>query len=225
MRLLLASFLFVRFGQAQEADGYSVIDYDASTGLIIGYSETDLDDAAQAYYQARVSATLVDQNGQTLSAGLATDTQGANGGEIGTTVAATAQPNMTYTIHGHHSGIADYSIEADNGGLNWFDAYEYTMFGNPDSETYLGEVSGLIGPGYYAPTKVINIVSTDDSASLTTSTSCGDDRDYLLDEYTNYHIPGINLTCASFTTGHSTPYFSASSLLKSCPSHPNQEYS
>ena len=243
--LLLGAFVCVHVASAQEAQGYSAIDWDASSSTVIGYSETDLDDNVQAYYQAEVWAYILDQNGNQLATATRVDKDNNNNGVISVVIQVPGQYNMTYTIHGHHRGMPFYSsggscyesnpalpivnstpanpnCESDGGpDDDYDDFYNFESFGGLDTRTYWGDFFGP-GPENDTPDPTIEIMSTQDSASVTTN--CGDDRDKLMQEYATYNIAGLGLTCAAFTTGHSTPYFAATDLLKCCPSHPNQEF-
>ncbi len=102
--LLLGILVCVRVIPAQEAMGYSAIDWDYSSNSLIGYSETDLDPDVAAYYEARVDATIQDQNGTVIASDSNIDTNSANGGETAVTLDAPGQHGITYTINGSHSG-------------------------------------------------------------------------------------------------------------------------
>ena len=102
--LFLALFLVVSSSlQAQSVTGYSSLDWDSVSSTLTGYSETDLDADASAYYSAYVRASLQDQNGNFIASGAQEDNEGS--GEISINLSAPGNLNSTYTLTGFHEGL------------------------------------------------------------------------------------------------------------------------
>lgn len=78
-----------------------------------------------SYYEARVYATIEDQNGTVIASADAIDINGSNYGEIDVTLDAPGQYGMIYTIHGWHSGRMYYSYQDDS--CTTRDCVDYSM--------------------------------------------------------------------------------------------------
>jgi len=150
---------------AQTVYGYSDIYYDASSNTVVSTSETDLDYSIQAYYTAKVSGTLRDQNYTPLASGTRMDT--TQDGFVDVVLQVTAQPGTQYTVVSIHTAIAGtYSVET-GGWYNYYDYYNLEWFASEGID-YPDEFD-FIGPGPVTTTRAPNISPGETTAWLSTS--------------------------------------------------------
>ncbi len=221
-------FTLALFGTAQQiygqtAYGYSSLEWDEPSSTIFGYSETDLDANSAFYYEAYVQVRIYDHNNRQIATGGAADTD--NLGEIDITVSAPG-PHDTYTLVGTHKGLVNYSYEdgCDNAssvkpnlgpgvpaiinpcGYRYYDDfYNFSTFDEQAQSLYDYFWFGP-GPAHNTRASLIQLGSTFDVLTVTTSNGCGDDRDQLIQQYKTYHV-AFYPTCSAFTRGLNTSYF------------------
>ncbi len=109
--------------------GYSSVDYDISTKTIIAYTETDLDNSLEVYYQAVVTGVFKNvTSNTTLATNTVVDT--VDNGYVSLEFDLTAPtPGSTYQMTGDHKGtmIVDQNRCDVTCGMQWVD-YDYFNF-------------------------------------------------------------------------------------------------
>src|SRR5271170_7358062 len=105
-------FCLCRVSSAQNAYGTATIDIDQDSGTVTATCETDLDGALDGNYNAWVTCSVTDQNGNQVANGSDAD-DGTNGyAEVVLTFAGT--PGSTYTVTGINHAIAVLEVEQFN---------------------------------------------------------------------------------------------------------------
>jgi hypothetical protein len=110
--LAIAIFCFASAQRASATDvqtyGNTSVDFDPDSGIVSG-TTTTTDLYTMSYYQARVVASLTDQDGNLLASGSFTDTQDA--GEASVTLQASGTVRNTYTLTGTHGLLIGFSTD------------------------------------------------------------------------------------------------------------------
>src|SRR5438309_146571 len=94
-------FGVAKYANSQDLTGFTSIDFDYGSDLVIGYSETDLDYTAQGDYEAFVSCFLRDDN-QGIDIASAYDQDDGATGYASVLVEAYGNPGTSYTAFGNH---------------------------------------------------------------------------------------------------------------------------
>jgi hypothetical protein len=141
--IAVGCLLFAQRANAQSyIYGSTSISYNASTNQVTGYTTTEIDYAAQDWYQGRVNGSLRDPvNGTVFSSVSATDTD--RDGTVSVTTQTTASSGVQYRMIGTHSGrlsIQDYAM-----GTNYY--IDYWAF----QPIYNGEDYRYVYMPYFGP--------------------------------------------------------------------------
>jgi len=215
------AMLFAQRAAAQQALGYTTLDWDGDSSLLFAHSETDLDDNAASFYEARVVATLRAQNSfGTVAGASATDTSGA--GSVSVDFVTTGDFGTTYTLTGVHSGRVTYYYDGGGcgaaaapiasgatplliSGCSYYydDYYWFGYFGGNDVYPGFWNWFGP-GPARYSRLQTVRLGTTVDKATVQTG-GCSGNRGRLLAEYTPF--PSFGMSCNTINSGAYSIFF------------------
>jgi hypothetical protein len=162
--LYLASvLLFAASASGQNMSGSSTIDIDPGTSTVTATCSTEVDATTEGAYNAKVSCTVYDGDGNLLY------TQDGNDDGTGyaeTTITFTGTPGTTYNVRGHHIAFAylDYGEYYDQPVvLGWADdPFNFSSF-TEDPEDYPDNFF-LEGPGPEIQTRQRRLEAADSHA-------------------------------------------------------------
>lgn len=165
LALVLAVFFSPHVCAAQQITGSTTVDIDPDTNNVQIACETNLDDAAAAYYVATVTCT-VSVNGTFLETKTGTSARGNTGNAIALFSIA-GSPGSTYSAIGTHGGTIVYIDPNEIAPQQnfYYDFYNFTALGNygdasnqeiyPDSFVWTG-----LGPPEDQTTKTVSTGKT-----------------------------------------------------------------
>jgi len=113
---------------AQNIIGSTTLDIDPNSGNVTATCETDLDATLQGTYQALVSCSVMDTDGNVVASGTAGDPDGEQG-YAQAVLTFLGIPGTTYTARGHHGAIAIF-ID-DNPDDYTKNVYDYNYYYDP----------------------------------------------------------------------------------------------
>ncbi len=93
------------FGQGVTTS--SDVQIDASSGMVTGTCETDLNDDSDSYYLAKVNCVLTDGSGNSLASG----NQVSSTGAAIVVLQVQGMPGTTYIVNGFHSSLIQYKYD------------------------------------------------------------------------------------------------------------------
>ena len=126
--ILVMGCCFLVFSQkvkGQYIHGRTSVNYDQSTNTVTATSSTQIDYAAQDYYQGYVNIRLTDNSGNTLAVVTRTDTDRDGFVEYSTQFAGGAE-GTEYTLKGTHRGRMSIQDPAFN--LHYVDYYYFSWY-------------------------------------------------------------------------------------------------
>ncbi|MGH9541746.1 MAG: hypothetical protein ACRD2H_07670 [Terriglobales bacterium] len=179
--------------------GYTSIDYDSQSNQLTVYSETDANGGECGYYDPQVSVSLTDPNGGSAGSSLAS---GPPCGTAETSFGVTPQLSGTYNAAGDHfltldeyssycGGTGDSGCWVDYDGWEWWSDFALEEFAGYSFD------DPFAGP-QYTPDNPVILGESYDYVSDTITVPCGDDRDSIIAEYGQLHVP-YQPTCTDFT--------------------------
>lgn len=173
-------------GDAGGAYGYTSIDYDADSGQVTAYSETDIDPDLEIYYAPTLGFAVYDQDNNFITGSWQNGcTKYFDGGTFSWSCQFAATPSNTYTAYGDHGAelLQQYSCTDDcyDSYIDYVNFFELEDLGFFD----LGAID-FFGPGPTVQgTQNASVGTTYDSAAITIP-GCGDIRDQMIKEYFQY---------------------------------------
>ncbi len=195
-------------GVSQEIDvgdyggayGYTTIDYDIDSGQVTAYSETDMDDDLQTYYEPTLGFSVYDQNNAFITGGWQPGcTKYYDGVTFSWSCQFAAGSGETYTAWGYHGVELQQQYDCEDDSCDDPEYIDYLEFSELEQFDLidLGTLD-FFGPGSSTPidTSDVDLGTTYDNASVSIPAGCGDVRDQVIREY--YSLSTYKPQCVDF---------------------------
>lgn len=126
--------------------GHSTIDIDPTTSTVTATCSTELDAAAEGAYNAEVTCTVIDGNGNLIDS---EDAYDDGTGNVESTITFTGTPGTTYNVTGSHMAFAylDYGEYYDEPILRGWGDDPFNFFSFTENPGNYADDFTLYGPG------------------------------------------------------------------------------